>query len=173
VSPRVAYLVTTLMEGVVERGTARAVRASGIDFPVAGKTGTTNDGRDAWFVGFVPDLLVVTWVGFDREQALGLSGAQAALPIWIDFMKAATAARQPVTFLVPPGVDTVTIDPASGEVATARCPERLDESFFAGEAPTIPCHLHPDVAVPAFAAAVGSPLPAATPAIAVHLGARP
>ncbi len=148
VSPRVAYLVTHLMEGVVDRGTARAVRAAGIRFPVAGKTGTTNDGRDAWFVGFTPDLLAVVWVGFDRDRALGLSGAEAALPLWIEFMKSAYAGSPATAFLVPPGIVSSWIDPASGELATARCPVRLEEAFLEGEAPSFHCPLHPDSGAP-------------------------
>ncbi len=144
VSPRVAYLVTSLMQGVVDRGTASAARSAGLTFPIAGKTGTTNDGRDAWFVGFTPDLLAVVWVGFDRKVALGLSGAQAALPIWIEFMKDAYAGKESTPFLVPPGIQSVWIDPASGGLATSRCPERFEESFLEGEAPTAPCPLHPE-----------------------------
>ncbi|MGH7896643.1 MAG: penicillin-binding protein, partial [Candidatus Binatia bacterium] len=90
-----------------------------------------------------PDLLVVVWVGFDRNQALGLSGAQAALPIWIDFMKAANVARHPVPFLVPPGVQRAWIDPLTGELATPSCPQRLEEAFFEGQAPADGCRAHP------------------------------
>ena len=136
ISPRVAYLVTTMMQGVIDRGTAHEVRSAGLGFAAAGKTGTTNDGRDAWFVGFTPDLLVVVWVGFDRDEVLGLSGAQAALPIWIEFMKAATAGQPSTQFLVPPGMQTAWVDPLSGLLATPHCPERIEESFFEGEAPT-------------------------------------
>jgi penicillin-binding protein 1B len=148
VSPRVAYLVTHLMEGAVDRGTARAIREAGIDFAVAGKTGTTNEGRDAWFVGFTSDLVAVVWVGFDRERPLGLSGAQAALPIWIDFVKAATRWRKPAPFLVPAGIERVAVDPASGLRATGRCPVVVDEVFFSGEAPAEPCPLHPEPRLP-------------------------
>ncbi len=87
-------------------------------------------------MGFTPDLLVVVWVGFDRSELVGLSGAQAALPIWIEFMKAATAGQRPTPFLVPPGIETAWIDPLSGGLATVHCPERLEESFLEGEAPT-------------------------------------
>ena len=151
VSPRVAHLVTTLMQGVVDRGTAHTVRDAGITVPVAGKTGTTNEGRDAWFVGFTPDLLAVVWVGFDRKGPLGLSGAEAALPIWIEFMKEALRWREPTApFLVPPGIQRVTIDPQSGHLATVLCPRALEESFFEGQAPIETCELHPaPVAVPA------------------------
>jgi penicillin-binding protein 1B len=136
-----------MMQGVVDRGTAHQIRSAGLGFAAAGKTGTTNEGRDAWFVGFTPDLLVVVWVGFDRDEMLGLSGAQAALPIWIEFMKAVTAGQASTPFLVPPGIQTAWIDPLSGLLATPHCPERLEESFFEGEAPTATCPLHPDAAV--------------------------
>jgi penicillin-binding protein 1B len=162
ISPRVAYLVTSLLQGVVDRGTARAVRDAGIRFPVAGQSGTTNEGRGAWFAGFTPDLLAVVWVGFDRADSIGLSGAQAALPIWIDFMKAATTGRPPTPFLVPPGIQTAWVDPESGALATPRCPTRFEESFFEGEAPVEPCPLHLEPAFPFSApplpgAAIGTP----------------
>ena len=81
--PDTTFLVTNMLRSVVSEGTGAAVRASGFALDVAGKTGTTNDLRDAWFVGFTPELLTVVWVGVDDNQPLGLSGAQAALPIWI------------------------------------------------------------------------------------------
>jgi penicillin-binding protein 1B len=144
VSPRVAYLVTHLMQGVIDRGTGHAARVAGFAAPAAGKTGTTNEGRDAWFVGFTPDLLTVVWVGFDRRSTLGLSGGQAALPIWTDFMKATTTEDTPTPFLVPPGIQTTIIDPETGQLATPLCPERIEESFLDGEAPVETCTLHPD-----------------------------
>ena len=148
VSPRVAHLATTLLEGVVDRGTARAIRAAGIQAPVAGKTGTTNDGRDAWFAGFTPDLVAVVWVGFDHGDAAGLTGSQGALPIWIDFMKEVLADRSTVPFLVPPGIQSVDVDPATGGLATPLCPARIRESFLAGEEPVAPCPLHPSAPDP-------------------------
>ncbi|MGH7821131.1 MAG: penicillin-binding transpeptidase domain-containing protein, partial [Candidatus Binatia bacterium] len=163
VSPRVAYLVTDLMQGVVERGTARAIRSAGLGVPVAGKTGTTNEGRDAWFVGFTSDLLAVVWVGFDREAPLGLSGAEAALPIWIDFMKSATRGRPQAPFLVPPGIQKAVIDPATGQLATARCPHRLEESFLEGGAPIDFCALHAD---PGAEPRLAAPTPGAVPILA-------
>ena len=158
VSPRVAYLATTLLEGVVDRGTARAIRAAGVQAPIAGKTGTTNDGRDAWFAGFTPDLVVVTWVGFDHGDGAGLTGSQAALPIWVEFMKEVLAGQPTVPFLVPPGIRAVEIDPASGGLATPRCPNRIMESFFAGDEPATPCPLHPEALFPGLA-----PTPVASP----------
>lgn len=165
VSPRVAHLVTSLLEGAVERGTARGIREAGIRAPVAGKTGTTNEGRDAWFVGFVPDLLTVVWIGFDRGEPAGLTGAGAALPIWIDVMKEAIASRPATPFLVPPGIRSVEIDPASGALATPSCPQRREESFLVGSEPTAPCPLHsrplaPPMAsssAPALSEGVGAP----------------
>jgi penicillin-binding protein 1B len=158
VSPRVAHLATTLLEGVVDRGTARAIRAAGLRAPIAGKTGTTNDGRDAWFAGFTPDLVVVAWAGFDHGEGAGLTGSQSALPIWIEFMKEALAGRPPIPFLVPPGIVRTEIDPASGGLATPRCPMRITESFLAGVEPTTPCALHAEPALPG-----AVPTPVASP----------
>ncbi len=109
-----AYVLTHLLEGVLDRGTARAARAAGFTRPAAGKTGTSNDYRDAWFVGFTPDLVTAVWVGFDQRAELGLTGARAALPIWTDFMGGATAADPPRDFPTPPGVTLVLIDRESG-----------------------------------------------------------
>jgi penicillin-binding protein 1B len=101
ISPQLAYMMNELLKGVLDRGTAAMARRWGFTRPAAGKTGTTNDYKDAWFVGYTPDLLAVVWVGFDGQSKLGLSGAEAALPIWTEFMKNATA-NMPVTDFVPP-----------------------------------------------------------------------
>jgi len=146
VSPQLTYLVTHLLEGVLERGTGRGVRASGFDRPAAGKTGTTNDYGDAWFAGYTPDLVTVVWVGFDRRRPLGLSGAQAALPIWTAFMREATAGRSARDFDVPEGVTLVTIDPTSGLRATPGCPETIVEAFLDADAPTEFCPMHGGIA---------------------------
>ena len=138
-----AYLVTHLMEGVLDYGTGHAARKQGFTRPAAGKTGTTNDYGDAWFAGFTPDLLTVVWVGFDHKRSLNLAGAEAALPIWAQFMKAATAGLPANPFTPPPGVSLVRIDPASGLLATPACPETLEEAFYKGDEPTAPCPLHP------------------------------
>src|SRR5207237_4181044 len=98
----------------MERGTGRGTRQRGFERPAAGKTGTTNDYGDAWFVGFTPDLLTVVWVGFDEKRPLNLAGADAALPIWIEFMKQATAGFPKTEFVAPPGITIVRIDPDSG-----------------------------------------------------------
>jgi penicillin-binding protein 1B len=142
VSPEAAYLLTHLMEGVLDRGTAQRARGLGFTRPAAGKTGTTNDYRDAWFVGFTPNLLTVVWVGYDHRTDLNLSGSQAALPIWIEFMKKATAGSPPSPFLAPPGVVLARIDPVSGLLATPDCPRSMEEAFFEGQQPSSLCPLH-------------------------------
>lgn len=140
--PATAYLVSEFLEGVFERGTARSARKAGFHWRAAGKTGTTDEGRDAWFAGYTPDLLVVVWVGYDDNHPLGLTGAQAALPIWVDFMKEALAGRPSQEFFPPPGIVWVTVDPTSGGIATAACPTRVTEVFIAGTEPKHVCSLH-------------------------------
>jgi penicillin-binding protein 1B len=131
VSPQLANAMNQLLKGVLDRGTAAMARRMGFTRPAAGKTGTTNDYKDAWFVGYTPDLLAVVWVGYDGQSKLGLSGAEAALPIWTDFMKAATASM-PVTDFVGPAMPPVEGEetpsgkcaPASkeGEAGSEACP---------------------------------------------------
>jgi penicillin-binding protein 1B len=140
--PGTAFLVTDFLEGVFERGTARSARKAGFHWTAAGKTGTTDEERDAWFAGYTPDLLVVVWVGYDDARPLGLTGAQAALPIWVDFMKEALAGRPSQAFPPPPGVVQATVDPASGESAHAGCPTRVTELFIEGTEPKAFCSLH-------------------------------
>jgi penicillin-binding protein 1B len=140
--PDTTFLVTNMMRSVINEGTAAAVRSQGFALDAAGKTGTTNDLRDAWFAGFTPELLTVVWVGFDDNQPVGLSGAQAALPIWTQFMKAALAGRSSVPFDVPEGITFVDIDPLSGKLATPSCPKPFNEAFRAGTEPTVACELH-------------------------------
>jgi len=140
--PATAFLVTDFLAGVFERGTARSARSAGFHWTAAGKTGTTDEGRDAWFAGYTPNLLVVVWVGYDDARPLGLTGAQAALPIWVDFMKEVLAGRPSQAFHPPPGVLQVTVDPASGEIAHAGCPTRVTEIFVEGTEPKTFCSLH-------------------------------
>jgi penicillin-binding protein 1B len=135
-APAEAYLMVSLLEGVINAGTGASARALGVTGSVAGKTGTTNDGRDAWFVGGAPDLLVAVWVGFDSGEPHGLSGAEGALPIWADFMRAAVdsvAARR--DFTVPPGVTFVEIDLTNGKAANRFCPRTGKEVFLVGTEP--------------------------------------
>jgi penicillin-binding protein 1B len=127
---------------VLNEGTAASARSLGFTLDAAGKTGTTNDLHDAWFVGFTPELLTVVWVGFDDSQPLGLSGAQAALPIWTQFMKAALAGHPDDSFEAPAGIAYADIDPATGQLAGPACPRRFSEAFIAGTEPTKICDLH-------------------------------
>ncbi len=122
--PAVTYLVTNMMRSVLNEGTAASARAAGFALDAAGKTGTTNDLRDAWFVGFTPELLTVVWVGLDDNQVLGLSGGQSALPIWTAFMKRALAGRPNVPFSPPPGIVELEIDRDTGHLALPDLPAR-------------------------------------------------
>jgi penicillin-binding protein 1B len=140
--PDTTFLVTNMMRGVLDEGTGAGARAAGFTLDAAGKTGTTNDLRDAWFVGFTPELLTVVWVGFDDNQPLGLSGSQAALPIWTQFMTRALAGRSSVPFTQPEGITVADIDAATGGLATPYCPKVIKESFLAGTEPTEVCTLH-------------------------------
>ena len=140
--PRVAYLVTTLMEDVMSQGTGAVVRALGFEAPAAGKTGTS---RDGWFAGFTSNLICVIWVGFDDNRDLGLSGTAAAAPIWAEFMKRAVslpAYKNVEQFAPPAGVTEVTVDPQSEQLATPTCPTTKQEVFLAGTEPTQYCFLH-------------------------------
>jgi len=140
--PATAFLVTHMMRSVLNEGTGAGARANGFTADAAGKSGTTNDLRDAWFVGFTPELLTVVWVGLDDNQPLGLSGAQAALPIWTSFMKNAVAGRAGSAFEAPPGVSFIEIDRDTGKIATPICPRLTTEAFLAGTEPLAACELH-------------------------------
>jgi penicillin-binding protein 1B len=140
--PDTTYLVTSMLRSVVNEGTAASARGMGFSHDAAGKTGTTNDLRDAWFVGFTPDLLTAVWVGLDDNQPIGLSGSQAALPIWTRFMMAALAGRPNTSFAPPPGVSFVTIDRDTGKLAQPACPRIISEAFLAGTEPAEACELH-------------------------------
>jgi penicillin-binding protein 1B len=135
-----AFVVTHLLRGVVDRGTAAMARPLGVEGPAAGKTGSTN--RDGWFVGYTPRLVVATWVGFDESDPLPLSGAWAALPIWADFMRTAMAVVPGGPFVPPPSVVFRDIDMATGKLATPFCPIVYREAFLPSTAPTEPCSEH-------------------------------
>jgi penicillin-binding protein 1B len=134
-----AYLATSLLEGVIDRGTGRGVRAGGISGPIAGKTGTSDEERDAWFVGFSPELVVVVWIGFDEPRSLGLPSSRVALPVWTRFVREATGGRLRGSFIPPAEVVEVDIDPLSGALALAGCPRRAPEYFLSGTEPAMTC----------------------------------
>lgn len=141
-TPQTTYLVTNMMRSVLNEGTGASARGNGFTQDAAGKSGTTNDLRDAWFVGFTPELLTVVWVGLDDNTPVGLSGSQAALPIWTEFMKSALAGRPSIPFEVPDGITFAEIDRDTGKLATPGCPRTYNESFISGTEPTEYCELH-------------------------------
>ena len=132
-----AYLMTSMMRDVIRRGTGRRARALGRS-DLAGKTGTTNDQRDAWFAGFNQHLVTVAWVGFDKTRSLGNkeTGGRAALPMWMEFMKVALDGQPETPLERPPGLVTVRIDPETGLLATARQKHTLFETFRTRYVPT-------------------------------------
>src|SRR5271165_1859775 len=140
--PRVAYLVDSILQDVINKGTGAQVRAKGFTLPAAGKTGTS---RDGWFAGFTSNLVCVIWIGFDDNHDLGLQGGLTAAPIWADFMIRATALpgyRDVRDFDKPEGVETVLIDSDTLQVATPNCPSTRDEVYVTGSQPTQLCELH-------------------------------
>ncbi len=137
--PRVAYVMTNMMEAVINNGTAAGVRARGFTAPAAGKTGTSHD---AWFAGYTSNLLCVVWVGYDDYSDLKLEGAKTAAPIWADFMKRAIklpAYKDVKPFSPPEGVITLTLDKATSRVATATCPDDYSAAFISGTEPNETC----------------------------------
>jgi penicillin-binding protein 1B len=136
------FLVTNMMRSVIDEGSAAGARSAGFRLDAAGKTGTTNDLRDAWFIGLTPELLTAVWVGYDDNQPLGLSGGQAAVPIWTRFMRRALAGRPNQPFEVPDGIAFVDIDKDTGQRATANCPRVYSEAFLVGHEPTESCQTH-------------------------------
>jgi penicillin-binding protein 1A len=119
----IGFQLVDMMRGVLTAGTGRIVRRMGFDLPAAGKTGTTDDYRDAWFTGFTPTLSVSVWVGYDRGISMrdvnrvGITGGRGAAPIWADFMIKATSGEPPREFTVPSNIRFETVDPVSGEIA--------------------------------------------------------
>ncbi len=141
-SPQLAYLGQYMLEQVINHGTGAGARTMGFRRPAAGKTGTTNESNDAWFAGFTPNLLAVVWVGFDQKEVLKLTGAQAALPAWTNFMKGATAPLPVIDFPVPPGIVEEKVDPTTGYKAGPFCPVTMEGVFPKGMEPTQVCPYH-------------------------------
>jgi penicillin-binding protein 1B len=141
VRPVAAYLVDDVLRGVLIRGTAASSAALGFRGDAAGKTGTTDDTRDAWFVGFTPEALALVWVGYDDNAKTGLTGAAGALPIWVDLMMHIRHRWEGSTFPEPAGIVRVKVDPTTGEAAAFSCPSEVEEIFAAGTEPP-PCSAH-------------------------------
>jgi hypothetical protein len=137
--PGTAYLTTSLLEGVVDRGTGVGIRALGLTGPIAGKTGTTDEEYDLWFVGFTPEIVAVVWVGYDGPKEIGVPSSRGALPIWADFLAEVTGSRVRGVFARPGAVERIDIEPATGARALAGCPESRPEYFLIGTGPTQTC----------------------------------
>ena len=133
--PDVAYVMTSFMKDVVNRGTAANVRQRGLKMPLAGKTGTS---RDGWFAGYTPDLVCAVWVGFDDGSQLGLTGANSALPIWADFMQVALDQHPEWVgdWTMPAGIEQIEINPKTGEPSAPEDTEKRVEFFLNGTSPT-------------------------------------
>lgn len=141
VDEQLAYLLTNVMQGVIERGTARSAAALGFYGTAAGKTGSSDDLRDAWFIGYTTEVLVAVWVGYDDNRRIGLPGASAALPIWVDVVKT-IGAESFRAFPRPRGMSERWIDPLSGQLAHNRCPEAVREVFVRGTESDELCEMH-------------------------------
>ncbi len=142
ISPAATFIMNSLLASVVTEGTAASLAQRGIRFPAAGKTGTTNNSRDAWFVGYTPDLLALVWVGFDDGAGMHASGASAALPIWAELLKAVPQTVSGTWFSPPPGVVQRMVCSQSGQLALKACPSPMAEYFMENNAPAAPCPLH-------------------------------
>ncbi|MBV9211114.1 MAG: PBP1A family penicillin-binding protein [Acidobacteria bacterium] len=137
-----AYMITDMLSDVIDHGTARAARGAVKRTAIAGKTGTS---RDGWFIGYTPRLVVAVWLGFDDNKQLGLTGAEAALPAWTEFVKGAIELRPELggeSFDRPEGIITVAVDPESGQLANASCPQSERVATTAALAPNLECFIH-------------------------------
>lgn len=139
-TPAKAFLISSLLQSVVSDGTARSLRSRGVTFPTAGKTGTTDDNRDAWYIGYTPDIVTLVWVGFDDGRSIRTTGAGAALPIWAELMLAIPEHISGTWLAQPPNVIRLTICKRSGMLADPdACPETRDEYFLDGNVPEQTC----------------------------------
>jgi penicillin-binding protein 1B len=141
-TPAKAHIITDFLEGAFSRGTACSLKRYGIDFPCAGKTGTTSDYRDSWFAGYTTDLLVLVWVGFDDNRPTHLSGAAGAGRVWAEFLNEIRTWMHPQPFRAPPGVVQRIICAASGQLATVACREKRLEVFLAEKVVEEYCTVH-------------------------------
>jgi penicillin-binding protein 1B len=136
------YLVNDMLQDVFDYGTARRARALGYGGAAAGKTGTTNSTRDAWFVGYTTEIVALVWVGYDDNAPIGLYGDSGALPIWVEFMKRSGYGDRSPEFPAPRNVVLVEIDPETGLLAAPGCPTTRYEAFISGTEPTEECYEH-------------------------------
>jgi penicillin-binding protein 1B len=142
IDERAAFLIHDALEGVVARGTAKSAADLGFRGTAAGKTGTTDDTRDAWFVGYTSDVLGLVWIGYDDNARTGLSGATGALPIWVEVLGGGPVSGEDGRPAPPPGLVVRRLDPATGGLVVRGCPEWRDEWFLRGSEPTRTCPAH-------------------------------
>jgi membrane carboxypeptidase/penicillin-binding protein len=143
IRPQTAYILTSMMQSVVNEGTGFTIRQVGFNGPAAGKTGTTDDYTDAWFIGYTPTLTCGIWIGYDTKRTIfrGATGGVIAAPVWGEIMK--KVFTDTITaFPVPPDINTVAICEESGKLGTPQCPKVRYEVFISGTEPTSPCPLH-------------------------------
>ena len=141
-SPARAFLLSSILKDVVYQGTGRSLARRGIRFPVAGKTGTTNDYRDAWFVGYTPELVTLVWVGFDDNLSMGMAASKVAIPIWADLMRNIGWRTSKKWFTSPEEVTVAKVCEQTGQLALDDCPDAIEEIFEAGRVPTEDCPEH-------------------------------
>ncbi|RPJ20767.1 MAG: hypothetical protein EHM26_04945 [Desulfobacteraceae bacterium] len=142
-TPGKAFLITSMLRSTVEQGTARSLKDMGIRFPAAGKTGTTNDFKDGWFVGYTPEIMALIWVGFDDGTSLQAPASALTLPIWADLMSAIPHHVSGSWFKTPPDIVVETVCKESGQMALASgCPLTMEEYFLAENSPKERCTLH-------------------------------
>ena len=142
IQPSTAFIVTNMLEGVIDHGTATRARALLENTALAGKTGTS---RDGWFVGYTPNLVVAVWVGFDDNKQLGMTGGEAALPIWMDFVKSAVDLRPELggkSFVQPEDVAIVDVDPDTNQITMGACPQHERVAILLSQKPTSECFRH-------------------------------
>jgi penicillin-binding protein 1A len=137
-------ILNSMMRSVVDHGTGAVARAWGFTLPAAGKTGTTDDYSDAWFVGYTPKVAAGVWVGYDAPKPIGrgMTGTKAAVPLWTEIMKVATEGHEPVEFEIPDEVVTRNVCSETGLPVTSACPNPVPELFLAGHVPSETCYLH-------------------------------
>jgi len=159
-SPAIAYVTTSMLKDVLIYGTAKSLHGFSRERPVAGKTGTTNDYRDAWFIGYTPQLITGVWAGYDKPKPMGrgFTGGAICAPIWERFMRSALADKPAVDFPKPDSVISVQIDPTTGYLATPDCLKKREEFYVAGTQPTVYCPNHGGLDL-----APASPAPAPEP----------
>jgi len=162
--PRDAYEITSMLRGAVDYGTGRVIREYGVEGAVAGKTGTTNNGTDVWFIGYTPTLVAGVWFGYDTPHQIAdrAAGGRFAAPAWADFYKAGWTERRGADWIPPYGMISAIIDPESGELAAEYCPRRVREWFKPGTQPQTECELH-RYQEPTYIAEDGTVVPGASP----------